>query len=121
MNTISEYPSFNPSYTDLDLPKTLDITVLDLLVRHELNHPQAFPGLSIRNILRKLNGYAARGGVRQFTRKEIGEVRRALLILEKRGLVGRIKRSRLRWQPTTRAITAHGFAEGSQTPITRWL
>ncbi len=122
MNTISEYPSFNPSYTDLDLPTDpLDLKIISLLVRHALKYPKTFYGLSSTNVLRAVHDQGMRGSSRCFTRAEIGEVRRALLLLERDGLAYHIKRSKPRWWPTTKAVTAHGFSEGSQTPITRWL
>ncbi|MBA7700054.1 hypothetical protein ES703_108760 [subsurface metagenome] len=122
MNTISECPSFNPSYTDLDLPTDpLDLKILNLLVRHALKYAGNFYGLSLHNVIRTINGYKMRGGAPKFTLKEIGEVRRALLTLERNGLAYQIKRSRSRWFPSSRGVALHGIAEGSQTSLEKWV
>ena len=110
---------FNPF--PLDMPKTLDITILNLLIHHAITCGKTFYGLSSHNILRGIKGFKMRGGTPKFTLKEIGEVRRALLLLERNGLVYQIKHSRSRWSPTTKAVTAHGFSEGSQTSLEKWV
>lgn len=107
---------------DPDLPTDpLDLKILSHLVRHALAYPKTFFGLSSTNLLRAVHGKGMRGSSRCFTLKEIGEVRRALLLLERDGLAYHIKRSKPRWFPTTKAITAHAFSEGTQTSLKRWL
>ena len=70
---------------------------------------------------RIVHGQGIRGSSRHFTLKEIGEIRRTLLTLERDGLAYNIKRSKPRWFPTSHVVALHGFAEGSQTSLMRWL
>lgn len=104
-----------------DYLEPLDARILHILIRHALDRPKTFFGLSSTNLLRAVHGQGMRGSSRRFTLNEIGEVRHALLTLERDGLAYYIKRSKPRWFPSARAITLHGFAEGSQTSLKRWI
>lgn len=118
----STQPSFNASYPDTDPPTDpLDLKILSLLVRHALKYAKNFYGLSLHNIIRDINGFKMHGGAPKFTRKEIGEVRRALLLLERNGLAYQVKCSKLRWFPSSRAVVLHGIAEGPQTSLEKWV
>lgn len=118
---INTQQSFNPCYPAPDLPETLDITVLNLLIHRALDRADSFYGLSLHNIIRATHGFKMYGGAPKFTRKEIGVVRRALILLERSGLAYQIRRSKSRWFPSSRAIARHGIAEGYQTSLTRWI
>ncbi|MQY68672.1 MAG: hypothetical protein GH150_04745 [Hadesarchaea archaeon] len=118
-DNLCDYPLFK--HYNNGCPDLLDAKILHILVRHALAYPKTFFGLSSTNLLRAVHDQSMRGSSRCFTLKEIGEVRRALLTLERDGHIYHIKRSKPRWFPTIHAITAHAFAAGTQTTLGRWL
>jgi len=78
----------------------LDRRVLNLLIQRQLARPDTAFGLSVAKILRGLR--------LRPTRKNVGAVRSALRILERKGLAYSIKRSPARWFPSSRAVAEHG-------------
>lgn len=107
-----------------DTPETLDAKILKLLVERAIICSKNFYGLSFRNIIRALDGKSIRGGGFFYSRmsiKKTGEVKAALRTLKRGGLVYTIKRSKLRYFPSTRAVVAHGFATGSQERMEEFL
>lgn len=99
----------------------LDVKILHILVRHALAYPTSFFGLSSTNLLRAVHSQSLRGSSRRFTHEEVGAVRRALWTLEREGKIYAIKGSKLRYFPSSRMISAYGFAAGTQTKLERWV
>jgi len=83
-----------------------DVRILNLLVERRLqNYRLGFRTPTIAKML----------GL------DINEAKSALRFLHGGGWVEEIKRSRIRWRASTKAITAHGFAAGTQSSLERWL
>jgi len=95
-NNFSPFKGFEPS----------DIRILNLLVERILNNYRL--GYRTPTIAKKLG-------------LDLHETKSALRFLHGGGWVEAVKRSRIRWRATTKAITAHGFAAGTQTSLERWL
>ena len=76
---------------------------------------------------RRLRGYnlglrvGGRSGIAEKLNIPLMKVGPMLRRLERDGLVEAVRRSHTRWHATTRAITLHGFAEGSRTTLEDFL
>lgn len=85
----------------------IDVRILNILVKRQFNGHK-------RGVTTKYIGW-------KIGRDNLHKVAGELRSLWFRGLVESEPGARVRWRATTKAIEAHGFAEGSQTSMERWL